>query len=46
MNYYEKKLKDKKEYKHVKPEDKTLSLKKTKVFNMKHPKKNIQLGTT
>ena len=44
MNFYEKKLKEKREYQHVVPEDKTVSLKKTKVHKLKHTKKNAQLG--
>jgi len=44
MNYYEKKLEEKKKYPHHRPDDKSQYLKKTKMEKMKHPKKNAQLG--
>ena len=44
MNFYQKKLEEKKQYLHKRPEDKTVSLKKTKLNNMKKIKKNRQLG--
>lgn len=44
MNFYEKKLKERTEYLHLKPTDKTDNLKKTKMNRMRKPKKNAQLG--
>lgn len=44
MNFYHKKLQEKKEYLYQRPEDKSINLKKTKVEKLKHPKKNAQLG--
>lgn len=44
MNFYKKKLQEKKEYQHKKPEDTSHTLKKNKVHALKHTKKNAQLG--
>lgn len=44
MNYYENKLRNKKEYQHKKHEDTSHKLKKTKMDKMKKVKKNAQLG--
>lgn len=44
MNFYIKKLDEKKKYPHVRPEDKTIQLKKTKIHKLKHTKKNAQFG--
>ncbi len=44
MNYYEKKLEEKKNYPHKKPEDIRHTLKKNKIHNMQHTKKNAQFG--
>ncbi len=44
MNYYEQKLKEKKEYLHKKPEQKKKDKKKAHIYAMKHTKKNAQFG--
>jgi hypothetical protein len=44
MNYFQKKLEEKKEYQHKKPSDKIHDLKKTKMNKMQKTKKNAQLG--
>ncbi len=44
MNYFKKKLEEKREYIHKKPEDKSYLLKKSKMQRMKHPPKNAKLG--
>lgn len=44
MDFYKKKLQEKKEYPHKKPEDPSQKLKKTKMKKMKHTKKNAQFG--
>lgn len=44
MNFYEKKLQEKKDYLYKSPEDKSIKLKKTKMDIMRNPKKNAQLG--
>lgn len=44
MNFYLKKLKEKQDYKHIRPKDKSLQTKKVKDFNKKHPIKNSKLG--
>lgn len=44
MNYYQKKLEEKKNYPHKKPEDTQHTLKKHKLHAMQHIKKNAQLG--
>ena len=44
MNYYQKKLQEKKNYLHVKPKDTSANLKKNKLHKMQHTKKNAQFG--
>jgi len=44
MNFYEKKLKEKKEYAHKIPKEKKELVRKKKAHNLQHTKKNAQLG--
>ena len=44
MNYYQKKLEEKKAYAHKKVEDTDHLLKKNKMHAMQHTKKNTQFG--
>ncbi|MGB0925533.1 MAG: hypothetical protein ACPGTS_02395 [Minisyncoccia bacterium] len=43
MNYYLKKLQEKKEYLHKKPTDTSVNLRKNKIFALKNPEKNSRL---
>ena len=44
MNFYKKKLEEKKKYPHIQPKDTSHTLKKNKIHALKHTKKNAQLG--
>lgn len=45
MNFYHKKLEEKKEYLHKKPTDASVNLQKNKIFALKNPEKNARLRT-